>query len=183
LRWIILPSVPSGSPTNHALGAMPRNRFPRTSGNTARFAFLWPACWLLVPGVYSFSYRDCSASVASLYSFDGLARFIAWWCGRGPHYIAPAACRPLAGPWPTRFATCARFGFTENRPIGAALSPRARSRICCGCLLLVAQRLAIRKVGAVGAFDRADLSHDLESSRGKTLSGPSFASWPGTPRP
>src|SRR5882757_1174446 len=100
-------------------------------------AFLWPACWLLVPGI-CFLYRDARfrlplvALLAVLFGYC----LVVW---PGPHYIAPAAAFLFAAlAQSIRHLRAIRiFG----RPIGAAFSPALLPALVVDVSLLVAQRL------------------------------------------
>jgi hypothetical protein len=127
-------------------------------------AFLWPACWLLVPGVF-FLYRD---KRLRLLLFTLLAVLLGYclvvW--PGPHYIAPAACILFAALVQSirHLRTMRIFG----RPIGAALSRAILLALVVDASLLVSQRLGDSQGwGGWGLSDRADLLHDLESTPGK----------------
>jgi len=127
-------------------------------------AFLWPACWLLVPGI-CFLYRDARfrlplvALLAVLFGYC----LVVW---PGPHYIAPAAAFLFAAlAQSIRHLRAIRiFG----RPIGAALSRAILFALVIDVALLVAQRLGDPQGwGGWGLSDRADLLHQLESTPGK----------------
>jgi hypothetical protein len=127
-------------------------------------AFLWPACWLLVPGIF-FLYRDARfrlplvALLAVLFGYC----LVVW---PGPHYIAPAAAVLFAALVQSiRHLRAIRiFG----RPIGAALSRAILFALVIDVSLLVAQRLGDPQGwGGWGLSDRADLLHQLESTAGK----------------
>ena len=127
-------------------------------------AFLWPACWLLLPGVL-FLYRDARFR---LLLFTFLAVLIGYclvvW--PGPHYIAPAGAILFAVlVQAIRHLRTMRF---FKRPIGAALSRAIVLALILDVSLLVAQRLGDSQGwGGWGLSDRADLLHDLESKPGK----------------
>src|SRR5882757_1602957 len=127
-------------------------------------AFLWTACWLLLPGVI-FLYRDARFR---LLLFTFLAVLIGYclvvW--PGPHYIAPAAAILFAVlVQAIRHLRTMRF---FKRPIGAALSRAIVLALILDVSLLVAQRLGDSQGwGGWGLSDRADLLHDLESKPGK----------------
>ena len=127
-------------------------------------AFLWPACWLLVPGIF-FLYRDArfrlplAALLAVLIGYC----LVVW---PGPHYIAPAAAVFFAALVQSirHLRTMRIFG----RPIGAALSRAILLALVVDVSLLVAQRLGDSQGwGGWGLSDRADLLHELESAPGK----------------
>jgi len=127
-------------------------------------AFLWPACWLLVPGVL-FLYRDTRFRVllfsllATLFGYC----LVVW---PGPHYIAPAAAILFAAMVQSiRHLRTVRI---FRRPIGAALSRVIVLALLFDVSQLVAQRLGDPQGwGGWGLSDRADLLHDLESKPGK----------------
>ena len=127
-------------------------------------AFLWPACWLLVPGAL-FLFRDSRlrppllALLAVLFGYC----LVVW---PGPHYIAPAAG--------VLFAVLAqsirhlRTMRILRRPIGAALSRAILLALVVDVSLLVSQRLGDSQGwGGWGLSERADLLHELESKPGK----------------
>ena len=127
-------------------------------------AFLWPACWLLVPGIF-FLCRDARfrlplvALLAVLFGYC----LVVW---PGPHYIAPAAAVLFAAlAQAIRHLRATRiFGC----PIGAALSRAILFALVIDVALLVAQRLGDPQGwGGWGLSDRADLLHQLESTPGK----------------
>lgn len=127
-------------------------------------AFLWPACWLLLPGVL-FLHRDARFR---LLLFTFLAVLIGYclvvW--PGPHYIAPAAAIIFAILVQSirHLRTMRIFG----RPIGAALSRAILVALFFDVSQLVAQRLGDSQGwGGWGLSDRADLLHELESKPGK----------------
>lgn len=127
-------------------------------------AFLWPACWLLVPGVF-FLYRDARLRLPLLTLLAVLLGYclVVW---PGPHYIAPAAAILFAVLVQSirHLRTMRIFG----RPIGAALSRAILLALVVDVSLLVAQRLGDPQGwGGWGLSDRADLLHDLESRPGK----------------
>jgi len=127
-------------------------------------AFLWPACWLLVPGVF-FLYRDTRfrlllfSLLATLFGYC----LVVW---PGPHYIAPAAAILFAAMVQSiRHLRTVRI---FRRPIGAALSRVIVLALLFDVSQLVAQRLGdAQGWGGWGLSDRADLLHDLESKPGK----------------
>jgi hypothetical protein len=127
-------------------------------------AFLWPACWLLVPGVF-FLYRDTRfrfllvTLLAVLFGYC----LVVW---PGPHYIAPAAGILFAALVQSirHLRTMRIFG----RPIGAALSRAILLTLVVDVSLLVSQRLGDSQGwGGWGLSDRADLLQELESTQGK----------------
>ena len=127
-------------------------------------AFLWPACWLLVPGLF-FLYRDGRLRLPLFTLLAVLLGYclVVW---PGPHYIAPAAAVLFAAlAQSIRHLRAIRiFG----RPIGAALSRAIFLALVVDVSLLVAQRLGDPQGwGGWGLSDRADLLHDLESTPGK----------------
>jgi hypothetical protein len=127
-------------------------------------AFLWPACWLLVPGLF-FLYRDARFRLLLLTLLSVLFGYalVVW---PGPHYIAPAAAIVFAvlAQSIRHLRTMRIFG----RPVGAALSRAILLALVLDVSLLVAQRLGDPQGwGGWGLSDRADLLHDLESKPGK----------------
>jgi hypothetical protein len=126
--------------------------------------FLWPACWLLVPGLF-FLYRDyrirflAGCLFAILFGYS----LVVW---PGPHYIAPAtgaifallvqALRHLRTMKPFRVA------------VGAALS-----RALVLALVLDVSSLVSRRIGdpqgwgGWGLLGRADLQEALQSAPGR----------------
>jgi len=127
-------------------------------------AFLWPACWLLVPGVF-FLYRDARFRLPLFTLLTVLLGYclVVW---PGPHYIAPAAAALFAvlAQSIRHLRTIRIFG----RPVGAALSRALLLALVVDVSLLVAQRLGDSQGwGGWGLSDRADLLHDLESKPGK----------------
>jgi hypothetical protein len=127
-------------------------------------AFLWPACWLLVPGVF-FLYRDTRFRLLLFTLLAVLLGYclVVW---PGPHYIAPAAAMLFAALIQSiRHLRAMRiFG----RPIGAALSRAILFALLFDVSQLVAQRLGDPQGwGGWGLSDRADLLRDLESRPGK----------------
>jgi hypothetical protein len=127
-------------------------------------AFLWPACWLLVPGVL-FLYRDARFRLPLFTLLTVLLGYclVVW---PGPHYIAPAAAALFAvlAQSIRHLRTIRIFG----RPVGAALSRALLLALVVDVSLLVAQRLGDSQGwGGWGLSDRADLLHDLESKPGK----------------
>jgi hypothetical protein len=127
-------------------------------------AFLWPACWLLVPGVF-FLYRDARLRLPLVTLLAVLLGYclVVW---PGPHYIAPAAAVLFAALVQSirHLRTIRIFG----RPVGAALSRALVLALVVDVSLLVAQRLGDPQGwGGWGLSDRADLLHDLESRPGK----------------
>jgi hypothetical protein len=127
-------------------------------------AFLWPACWLLVPGVF-FLYRDRRSRIL----FFTLLAVLLGYClvvWPGPHYIAPAAAILFAALVQSirHLRTIQIFG----RPIGAALSRAILLALIVDVSLLVSQRLGDSQGwGGWGLSDRADLLRELESAPGK----------------
>jgi hypothetical protein len=127
-------------------------------------AFLWPACWLLVPGVF-FLYRDMRLRLPLFTLLAVLFGYclVVW---PGPHYIAPAAAILFAVLVQSirHLRTIRIFG----RPVGAALSRAIILALVVDVSLLVAQRLGDPQGwGGWGLSDRADLLRDLESTPGK----------------
>jgi hypothetical protein len=127
-------------------------------------AFLWPACWLLVPGVF-FLYRDkrlrllLTTLLAVLFGYC----LVVW---PGPHYIAPAAAILFAAL--VQSIRHLRTMRIFRRPIGAALSRAILLALVVDVSLLVSQRLGDSQGwGGWGLSDRADLLHELESTPGK----------------
>jgi hypothetical protein len=127
-------------------------------------AFLWPACWLLVPGAL-FLFRDSRLRLPLLALLAVLFGYclVVW---PGPHYIAPAAG--------VLFAVLAqsirhlRTMRILRRPIGAALSRAILLALVVDVSLLVSQRLGDSQGwGGWGLSERADLLHELESKHGK----------------
>jgi len=127
-------------------------------------AFLWPACWLLVPGIF-FLYRDARFRLLLFTLLAVLFGYclVVW---PGPHYLAPATA--------TVFATLVqsirhlRTIRIFRRPIGAALSRVIVLALLFDVTQLVAQRLGDSQGwGGWGLSDRADLLHELESTPGK----------------
>jgi len=127
-------------------------------------AFLWPACWLLVPGAL-FLFRDSRLRLPLLALLAVLFGYclVVW---PGPHYIAPAAG--------VLFAVLAqsirnlRTMRILRRPIGAALSRAILLALVVDVSLLVSQRLGDSQGwGGWGLSERADLLHELESKPGK----------------
>lgn len=127
-------------------------------------AFLWPACWLLVPSAF-FLFRDSRfrlpilALLATLFGYC----LVVW---PGPHYLAPAAG--------VLFAVLAqsirhlRTIRVSRRPVGAALSRAVLLALIVDVSVLVSQRLGDSQGwGGWGLSDRADLLHDLESKPGQ----------------
>jgi len=127
-------------------------------------AFLWPACWLLLPGAL-FLFRDSRLRLPLL----ALLAVVFGYClvvWPGPHYLAPAAG--------VLFAVLAqsirhlRTIRIFRRPIGAALSRAILLALVLDVSLLVSQRLGDSQGwGGWGLSDRADLLHLLESKPGK----------------
>jgi hypothetical protein len=127
-------------------------------------AFLWPACWLLLPGV-SFLHRDARFRLLLFTLLSVLFGYclVVW---PGPHYIAPAAAILFAALVQSirHLRNMRIFG----RPIGAALSRAILLALVVDVSLLVSQRLADSQGwGGWGLSDRADLLRDLESTPGK----------------
>jgi hypothetical protein len=126
--------------------------------------FLWPACWLLLPGAI-FLFRDtrlrlpCACFLAVLIGYA----LVTW---PGPHYLAPAAACLFALMVQSirHLRTMRIFG----RPIGAALS-----RVILIALFLDVAGLAVQRIGdpqgwgGWGLSDRADLLQELEDKPGK----------------
>ena len=127
-------------------------------------AFLWPACWLLVPGLF-FLYRDARFRLLLFTLLAVLFGYclVVW---PGPHYLAPAAAIIFAVLVQSirHLRTIRIFG----RPIGAALS-----RVILLALALDVSQLVVQQLGdsqgwgGWGLSDRADLLHELESTPGK----------------
>jgi hypothetical protein len=127
-------------------------------------AFLWPACWLLVPGIF-FLYRDARFRLLLLTLLAVLLGYclVVW---PGPHYIAPAAGILFAAI--VQAIRHLRRMRIRKRPIGAALSRAILLALVVDVSLLVAQRLGDSQGwGGWGLSDRADLLHELESTPGK----------------
>jgi hypothetical protein len=127
-------------------------------------AFLWPACWLLLPGIF-FLYRGARLRLPLFTLLAVLLGYclVIW---PGPHYIAPAAAILFAALVQSiRYLRTMRiFG----RPIGAALSRAILLALVFDVSQLVVQRLGDPQGwGGWGLSDRADLLHDLESKPGK----------------
>jgi hypothetical protein len=127
-------------------------------------AFLWPACWLLVPGVF-FLYRDKRFRFLLFTLLAVLLGYclVVW---PGPHYLAPAAAILFATLIQSirHLRTMRIFG----RPIGAALTRAIFLALVVDVSLLVSQRLGDSQGwGGWGLSDRADLLHELESTPGK----------------
>ena len=127
-------------------------------------AFLWPACWLLVPGVF-FLHRDARFRLLLFTLLAVLLGYclVVW---PGPHYVAPAAAILFAALVQSirHLRTIRIFG----RPIGAALSRAILLALVVDVSLLVGQQLGDPQGwGGWGLSDRADLLHDLESKPGK----------------
>jgi hypothetical protein len=127
-------------------------------------AFLWPACWLLLPGVF-FLHRDARLRLPLFTLLAVLLGYclVVW---PGPHYLAPAAAIVFAALVQSirHLRTIRIFG----RPIGVALSRTIFLALVVDVSLLVAQRLGDSQGwGGWGLSDRADLLHDLESKPGK----------------
>ena len=127
-------------------------------------AFLWPACWLLVPGIF-FLNRD----ERFLFPLFTLLAVLFGYClvvWPGPHYIAPAAAILFAAIVQSiRHLRAIRI---FRRPIGAALSRAIILALAVDVSLLVSQRLGDSQGwGGWGLSDRADLLQDLESKPGK----------------
>lgn len=127
-------------------------------------AFLWPACSLLVPGVF-FLFHDSRFRLPLLALLAVLFGYclVVW---PGPHYLAPAAG--------VLFAVLAqsirhlRTIVIFRRPIGAALSRAILLALVVDVSVLVSQRLGDSQGwGGWGLSDRADLLHELESKPGK----------------
>jgi hypothetical protein len=127
-------------------------------------AFLWPACWLLVPGAF-FLFRDSRLRLPFLTLLAVLFGYclVVW---PGPHYLAPAAGVLFAV-----LVQSIRHLRSINifrRPIGAALSRAILLALVVDVSLLVSQRLGDSQGwGGWGLSDRADLLHGLESKPGK----------------
>jgi hypothetical protein len=127
-------------------------------------AFLWPGCWLLVPGVF-FLYRDARFRFLLVTLLSVLFGYclVVW---PGPHYIAPAAAILFAALAQSirHLRTIRIFG----RPIGAALSRAILLALVVDVSLLVLQRLGDSQGwGGWGLSDRADLLHELETRPGE----------------
>ena len=127
-------------------------------------AFLWPACWLLVPGAF-FLIRDSRlrlpllALVAVLFGYC----LVVW---PGPHYLAPAAGILFA--FLVQSIRHLRTMHIFGRPVGAALSRAILLALVVDVSVLVSQRLGDSQGwGGWGLSDRADLLHELESKPGK----------------
>ena len=127
-------------------------------------AYLWPACWLLAPGVF-FLYRDTRFRLLLFTLLAVLLGYclVVW---PGPHYIAPAAAILFAAV--VQSIRHLRTMRILGRPIGAALSRAILLALLFDVSQLVAQRLGDPQGwGGWGLSDRADLLHDLESAPGK----------------
>ena len=127
-------------------------------------AFLWPACWLLVPGIF-FLYRDARFRLLLFTLLAVLFGYclVVW---PGPHYLAPATAIVLA----TLVQSIRHLRTIRifRRPIGAALSRVIVLALLFDVTQLVAQRLGDSQGwGGWGLSDRADLLHELESTPGK----------------
>jgi hypothetical protein len=127
-------------------------------------AFLWPGCWLLVPGIF-FLNRDKRFRFLLFTLLAVLLGYclVVW---PGPHYVAPAAAFLFAALVQSirHLRTIQIF----RRPIGAALSRAIILALVVDVSLLVSQRLGDSQGwGGWGLSDRADLLHDLESKPGK----------------
>jgi hypothetical protein len=127
-------------------------------------AFLWPGCWLLLPGIL-FLHRDTRyrfllfTLLATLFGYC----LVVW---PGPHYIAPAAAVLFAAL--VQSIRHLRTMRIFRRPIGAALSRAILLALVVDVSLLVSQRLGDSQGwGGWGLSDRADLLHELESTPGK----------------
>ena len=127
-------------------------------------AFLWPACWLLVPGA-CFHFRDSRLRLPLLTLLAVLFGYclVVW---PGPHYLGPAVGVLFAV-----LVQSIRHLRSINifrRPIGAALSRAILLALVVDVSLLVSQRLGDSQGwGGWGLSDRADLLHELESKPGK----------------
>jgi hypothetical protein len=127
-------------------------------------AYLWPACWLLAPGVF-FLFRDTRFRLLLFTLLAVLLGYclVVW---PGPHYIAPAAAILFAAL--VQAIRHLRTMRILGRPIGAALSRAILVALLFDVSQLVAQRLGDPQGwGGWGLSDRADLLHDLESTPGK----------------
>ena len=127
-------------------------------------AFLWPACWLLVPGAF-FLIRDSRLRLPLLALLAVLFGYclVVW---PGPHYLAPAAGILFAFLVQSirHLRTMRIFG----RRVGAALSRAILLALVVDVSVLVSQRLGDSQGwGGWGLSDRADLLHELESKPGK----------------
>jgi hypothetical protein len=127
-------------------------------------AFLWPACWLLVPGIF-FLYRDARFRLLLFTLLAVLFGYclVVW---PGPHYLAPATAIVFA----TLVQSIRHLRTIRifRRPIGAALSRVIVLALLFDVTQLVAQRLGDSQGwGGWGLSDRADLLHELESTPGK----------------
>jgi hypothetical protein len=127
-------------------------------------AFLWPACWLLVPGIF-FLYRDARFRLLLFTLLAVLFGYclVVW---PGPHYLAPATAIVFA----TLVQSIRHLRTIRifRRPIGAALSRVIVLALLFDVTQLVAQRLGdSQSWGGWGLSDRADLLHELESTPGK----------------
>jgi len=126
--------------------------------------FLWPACWLLLPGAL-FLYRDTRLRLISLALLATVFGYclVVW---PGPHYLAPAA-----GAWFALLVQSIRHLRTiciVRRPIGAALSRAILFALIFDVSQFVQQRISDPLGwGGWGLGDRADLQHKLESTPGK----------------
>jgi hypothetical protein len=127
-------------------------------------AFLWPACWLLVPGIF-FLYRDARFRLLLFTLLAVLFGYclVVW---PGPHYLAPATAIVFA----TLVQSIRHLRTIRifRRPIGAALSRVIVLALLFDVTQLVAQRLGDSQGwGGWGLSDRADLLHELESTPGE----------------
>lgn len=127
-------------------------------------AFLWPACWLLVPGAF-FLYRDARFRFLLVTLLSVLFGYclVVW---PGPHYIAPASAILFAAIAQSirHLRTIRIFG----RAFGAALSRAILLALVFDVSLLVVQRLGDSQGwGGWGLSDRADLLHELETRPGE----------------
>jgi hypothetical protein len=127
-------------------------------------AFLWPGCWLLVPGVF-FLYRDARFRFLLVTLLSVLFGYclVVW---PGPHYIAPASAILFAALAQSirHLRTIRIFG----RAFGAALSRAILLALVFDVSLLVVQRLGDSQGwGGWGLSDRADLLHELETRPGE----------------
>jgi hypothetical protein len=127
-------------------------------------AFLWPACWLLVPGVF-FLYRDARFRLL-LFTFLAVLSGYCLVVWPGPHYLAPAAAMIFAVLVQSiRHLRTIRI---SGRPMGAALARVIVLALALDVTQLVVQRLGDSQGwGGWGLSDRADLLHELESTPGK----------------
>ena len=128
--------------------------------------FLWPACWLLLPGLL-FIYRDARLRLF-LYSLLAILLAYALVVWPGPHYLAPATAVIFA--LLVQAARHLRTMRVYRFPLGAALSRALVFALVLDVWSLAAQRIGDPQGwGGWGLVDRADLQEKLESTPGKHL--------------